>query len=72
MQTGVVVVGGVAAGLVVMVLVSMVNVVGGQTPCYQVDSQLTLPCLCATSGPNISINCDNVAFPGDFPLLPFK
>lgn len=73
MQTGVeevVVVRGVTG--FVMVVMMMVSMVEAHTPCNQVDSQLTLPCVCTTTGSNISINCDNVAFPGDFPLLPFK
>ncbi|KAK8719617.1 hypothetical protein OTU49_013907 [Cherax quadricarinatus] len=60
-----------AAVLVVVVLV-MVGMVEAEVPCVEVSDRLTLPCLCNTQDHNISINCDNVAFPGDFPLLPFK
>lgn len=46
---------------------------GQNGPCADIDDQLTLPCHCTVRNQNeISINCDNVAFPGDFPLLPFK
>ncbi|XP_042219703.1 protein artichoke-like [Homarus americanus] len=44
----------------------------GQLPCVEVSDRLILPCLCQNSDHNITINCDNVAFAGDFPLLPFK
>ncbi|KAK3876042.1 hypothetical protein Pcinc_019127 [Petrolisthes cinctipes] len=73
MQTGAVVAAVGMKGVVMMMMMMLVvTMVGGQTPCSQVDPQLTLPCVCTTSGQNITINCDNVAFPGDFPLLPFK
>ncbi|KAK8393244.1 hypothetical protein O3P69_013333 [Scylla paramamosain] len=57
---------------VVAVLAGVAGVALGDAPCVNVDSQLTLPCLCKSRSGNITINCDNVAFPGDFPLLPFK
>ncbi|XP_068229005.1 chaoptin [Palaemon carinicauda] len=58
----------------VLVLALVGQIACGQTgPCSAVDDQLTLPCQCTVSSQNeISIDCDNVAFPGDFPLLPFK
>ncbi|XP_066952356.1 chaoptin [Macrobrachium rosenbergii] len=58
----------------VLVLALVGGTAWGQTgPCSAVDEQLTLPCQCTVSNQNeISINCDNVAFPRDFPLLPFK
>lgn len=58
--------------LVLVLVMVLASVALGQVPCVEVNEQLTLPCLCTTSGQDISINCDNVAFPGDFPLLPFK
>lgn len=58
--------------VVVAVLAGVAGTALGDVPCVNVDSQLTLPCLCKSRSGNITINCDNVAFPGDFPLLPFK
>ncbi|KAK7071442.1 hypothetical protein SK128_004041, partial [Halocaridina rubra] len=54
-------------------VLALVGSTWGQTrPCVEVDQQLSLPCQCTVSSQNeISINCDNVAFTKDFPLLPF-
>uniref|UniRef100_A0A6A7FTQ7 Chaoptin-like n=3 Tax=Hirondellea gigas TaxID=1518452 RepID=A0A6A7FTQ7_9CRUS len=63
--------GPVVAGAVVLAL--LLVVVGAQAqPCATVDEHLQIPCVCSRQQEGIHINCDNVAFPGDFPLLPYR
>ena len=42
-----------------------------EIPCVEFSSAFNLPCLCSLNEVNATrINCDNVVFPGDFPVLP--
>ena len=52
----------------------VIGITQAQVPCIEVHPQLDLPCLCIAeqNQTNIKINCDNVAFSKDFPLLPFQ
>ncbi|XP_069995200.1 chaoptin [Penaeus vannamei] len=58
--------------LLLLVLAGNVLLAAAQVPCAQLSEQLTLPCMCSAADNEISIDCDNVAFTGDFPLLPFR
>jgi len=42
------------------------------TPCPSLHPHLPPACRCATSPEGLAVNCDNVAFPGGFPLLPHR
>ena len=53
------------------------NAAGASTsleiPCVEFSSAINIDCLCSLNEQNATrINCDNVVFPGDFPVLPFR
>ena len=42
-----------------------------EIPCVEFSSAINVPCLCSLNEVNATrINCDNVVFPGEFPVLP--
>ena len=44
-----------------------------EIPCIEFSAAITVDCLCSLNQENATrINCDNVVFPGDFPVLPFR
>ena len=44
-----------------------------EIPCVEFSSAISVPCLCSLNEVNATrINCDNVVFPGDFPVLPLR
>jgi len=44
-----------------------------EIPCVEFSSAINIDCLCSLNQQNATrINCDNVVFPGDFPVLPFR
>ena len=44
-----------------------------EIPCVEFSSAINIPCLCSLNEVNATrINCDNVVFPGDFPVLPLR
>ena len=43
-----------------------------EIPCIEFSAAITVDCLCSLNQENATrINCDNVVFPGDFPVLPW-
>lgn len=63
--------GGGMLRLLVVAVAAAVVVAQSQT-CSSIDESLQIPCLCQRQETGIHINCDNVAFSGDFPLLPYR
>ena len=44
-----------------------------EIPCVEFSAAIKVDCLCSLNQENATrINCDNVVFPGDFPVLPFR
>ena len=44
-----------------------------EIPCIEFSAAIKVDCLCSLNQENATrINCDNVVFPGDFPVLPFR
>ena len=44
-----------------------------EIPCVEFSAAININCLCSLNEENATrINCDNVVFPGDFPVLPFR
>lgn len=49
------------------------------TSCLEISTELRFPCSCALGpietaldgNPSISVNCDRIVFPGDFPAIPY-
>ena len=61
-----------------LIALAQVGPVTGKTasieiPCVEFSSAINVPCLCSLNEVNATrINCDNVVFPGDFPVLPLR
>jgi hypothetical protein len=44
-----------------------------EIPCEDFSNNINIGCLCSLNEVNATrINCDNVVFPGDFPVLPYR
>jgi hypothetical protein len=44
-----------------------------EIPCQDFSNNINIGCLCSLNEVNATrINCDNVVFPGDFPVLPYR
>ena len=66
------------AAMVVVVAAMVVGAVEGRAtsleiPCQDFSNNINIGCLCSLNEVNATrINCDNVVFPGDFPVLPYR
>ena len=64
--------------VVVVVMMVVVGAVEGRAtsleiPCQDFSNNINIGCLCSLNEVNATrINCDNVVFPGDFPVLPYR
>ena len=44
-----------------------------EIPCEEFSADIRVDCLCSLNELNATrINCDNVVFEGDFPILPYR
>ena len=63
--------------LIVLVLLAASRVytksVSPEIPCVEFSQNINVDCLCSLNEVNATrINCDNVVFSGDFPVMPYR
>ena len=47
--------------------------VSDEIPCVEFSQNINIDCLCSLNEVNATrINCDNVVFSGDFPVMPYR